>query len=501
MILSEIELPVIRKNIENFDGVFLPSFLIFHESCSPNTKSNLERRMLNNMEVVRLGKYFLCSTYKSIKTFRRMKTEMIFLGDVYDNNGADLENAVRPVLENPNYFEIGKLDLGGRYVCIIFNGDDILIFNDPMGTRSISYVSDGRFIVSSHTTLLRRFFKLPLRDGIEDILSSGRYLSRSVNYLPGDYTIYSNVNRLTPNHLLDSRHGAPVRYWPVARPEPGTEGALYEKIDACLRAFFKYCENKYTPVLPVTGGVDSRAIISYALGKVDLNLYTWKDLNFKEEENESIEEIVKFTCANHYQISVKRFEQEIGPSRATKVSLLARLNSGMTSKDKNRALAVMGISKHVRCPESLPPVTVIGYGGEIIRGFYMKNKRDNNVFPSSQTLMALYGLGRQDAPADINFSRFCSRAFREFRVRTLFTEIALKDWSPFDMFYWEHRMGIWGSSTLDAIDVGNYAMVALNSRQMFAAALALPNGRRLDKSVLLRYVSRNSPRLGSIPLF
>lgn len=457
--------------------------------------------MLNNMEVVRLGKYFLCSTYKSIKTFRRMKTEMIFLGDVYDNNGADLENAVRPVLENPDYFEIGKLDLGGRYVCIIFNGDDILIFNDPMGTRSISYVSDGRFIVSSHTTLLRRFFKLPLRDGIGDILSSGRYLSRSVKYLPGDYTVYSNVHRLTPNHLLDSRHGTPVRYWPVATPEPGTENALFEKIDACLASFFKYCQNKYTPVLPATGGVDSRAIISYALGKLDFNLYTWMDLNFSKKENEVVKEIVKFTCSEHYKASVKEFEKNIGPDRATEISLLSRLNSGMISQDKARAMAVMNVSTDVKYRNSLPPVTVIGWGGEIIRGFYMKNQRDNNSFPSIRTLMGLYGLGRSDAPPDSDFSRFCSQAFREFRARTLFTEIALKGWSPFDMFYWEHRMGIWGASSFDAMDVGGYTMAALNSRQMFAAALVVPNNYRLDKSILLRYVSRNSPQLGSIPLF
>lgn len=366
--------------------------------------------------------------------------------------------------------------------------------------RSISYVSDGRFIVSSHPTLIRRFFKLPILDGVRQAMSSERYKSRSVNYLPGDYTVYRGVNRLTPNHLISSRFSVPVRYWPQKYPQDRGIDFLYDTMDTCLSSFFNYTKDKYSPIIPVTGGVDSRSLISHAHKKIKLDLYTWTDFNFNQAENETIERIVALTKASHHKTSVNQTLAKLGKERAEELSLLTRMNSGMTSKDVNRALAVMSVDQKIKATKPLPPVTVIGYGGEIVRGFHMRNRRDELSFPSNDTLTGMYGLGKAGLPSDATFSSFCTQAFRDFRSRTMFTEAALKGWSPYDVFYWEHRMGIWGSSTLDSMDIGGYTITALNSREVFKAALSLPNETRMDKTILLNYVRKNCKELADIPL-
>ncbi len=49
----------------------------------------------------------------------------------------------------------------------------------------------------------------------------------------------------------------------------------------------------------------------------------------------------------------------------------------------------------------------------------------------------------------------------------------LSGYDPNDMFYWEHRMGTWGSVSLTEADLAMPAMVGYNSRNLFKAFMRL----------------------------
>lgn len=501
MILENCEISKIKNKIGECNPVYSRSFIIFHNSFAPNVSSRTVRNISEKMKSLNFDDFVLLHNFRDERRIECNNVKITILGDAFDNAGQDLEEALDGVLRNPSAYEVGKLDLGGRFAAVISFDGNVIVFNDPLGSRSISYLNDGHFVVSSHATLIRRFYRLPILKGMREIISSPRYKSRTVNYLPGDYTVYKNVLRLTPNHIIDSRYPTSVRCWPQDAPIDNGVSFLYDKMDMCLNSFFKYVNRKYSPVLPVTGGVDSRSLISFAYGKTDLDLYTWTDFNYSSKESGAIREIVSLTGANHFTVSASQISSRIGKDQLEEMAFLTSLNSGMTSNDLNRTLVVGGVERQLRSQRNLPVVTVIGYGGEIIRGFHMRNKRENLPFPNANTLTGMYGLGSGKLPPDREFSHFCTHAFRDFQSRTMFTEISLKGWSPYDVFYWEHRMGIWGATTLDAMDVGGYTMVALNSRKVFEAAISLPNTLRMDKTILMNYVKRNNQDLASIPLY
>lgn len=132
-------------------------------------------------------------------------------------------------------------------------------------------------------------------------------------------------------------------------------------------------------------------------------------------------------------------------------------------------------------------VFVRGYGGEILRGFY---NRHNRELPdrSPDALTDIYLTRRVGKPTP-EFRGFAVRAFAEFIERTDF-QADFFNHDPLDIFYWEQRMGTWGSMMLNEMDPVVYSMAGINSRRLFEAAFGLKSEERLGKNLLLRLTGR-----------
>lgn len=95
-------------------------------------------------------------------------------------------------------------------------------------------------------------------------------------------------------------------------------------------------------------------------------------------------------------------------------------------------------------------------------------------------------------------SKFSQEAFAKF--------IEIADWSGFssrnyklsELFYWEHRMGIWGASALSESDMSFRSIPGYNSRDLFTTFMGLPD--EIDRrDIFERAVTALLPELADVP--
>ena len=141
-------------------------------------------------------------------------------------------------------------------------------------------------------------------------------------------------------------------------------------------------------------------------------------------------------------------------------------------------------------------IFVRGWGGEVMRGFYSTSKGPLSD-ASPRELMRAYGSGVKIRPVSAEYERRCLPFFERWAEITRLDDAVALGHDPNDLFYWEHRMGIWGASMLNGLDPAMNNLTGLNSRAMFSAAYGLPRAERLTKDLFARLVERYDPRLAA----
>ena len=98
------------------------------------------------------------------------------------------------------------------------------------------------------------------------------------------------------------------------------------------------------------------------------------------------------------------------------------------------------------------------------------------------------------------YRTYCLEAFEAFIDRADYAHEILTTYDPNDIFYWEHRMGMWGSAMLNEMDAALLSLVGFNSRPLYASAFGLPPEERFTKALLLAITARFNPKLADLPV-
>lgn len=420
---------------------------------------------------------------------------VLAIGDIFDNDGATTpEAALRALTVAPDLAAaLADSDLGGRHAVFIARGDSLRLFHDPFGSRSVHFLPGRPGYAASHAALLADLCDCGFDAEVTTFMASAQYRTRVVKYLPGNLTVFDGMRRLVPNHLLDLGSATMTRFWPAAPRTEGTEAALHARFDLALAALRRHVSGRFRPVIALTGGVDTRALLSeFHETREPFVSVTWLDVNFKGKERGTVNALAEITGNPHHKI-LRRSGEDTERLRAA-----CGFNAGLLRGTGIRGGLMVQLADVL--DPSLPPVFIMGYGGEILRGFYHLTRRDEGLPMTAQTMLDLYGVGSRKAPATAEISGFVMRAFREFQEQVGYDKEAPMGYDTSDLFYWEHRMGMWAALTLETIDPAMHCLVGMNSRKLFAAALSLPNGQRLSKAVIHRYIEARSPALGAVPV-
>lgn len=424
-----------------------------------------------------------------VKSIEGCIRSLVIIGTMYSVDGCDI-NILLDELSSDEHMKCPTflMKVSGRFALFAMekNGD-VSVYHDAFGSRSLFYSELNPGYVASHAGLLAEVLNIAKDKKVTEFLSCPEYKARTVKYLPGDLTLWVGVHPVIPNNSLNLKSTKCVRYWPVEARRIGDYNAFFHSFDLHIQGLIKGLVDR-SVIFGITGGIDTRAVFA-AMYKyhVEFSGITWLGGYIEEREIAPIKKIAEIMHISHKFIDVKgEYELEI--------SEIAGINSG-GYRGKSRLAALM----HTAC-HSKNGVFVPGYGGEIIRGFYNLSKKPMSDF-SSVAMMTAYGSSMRKISPSIEYSKFVQDAFEQYRIRANYEQVENFGFEPSDIFYWEHRMGVWGSTMLNEFDTANYALVGMNGRDLYEHAFSLEKEERLTKKILARVVGEYSDEIKNVPYF
>lgn len=231
------------------------------------TPHQLECPFLNNHLSISQNLNLYTHVDLNVCTLISGNRKIVLLGDIFDYRYPDYKNPeIMADLINYSFDDLlSKIsEYCGRFVIIWKENEKVILIHDAAASRKIFYHrnNDGVFC-TSQPHLLARILKLELSSDKSklDFYSSKEFI-RLHNSNIGNTTCYDEVYQLMPNHFFDLNEYTPKRYWPNHKIEALPVKEVADKCSNIVRGYMKSIANRYSVMLPVTAGKDSRLLLS-----------------------------------------------------------------------------------------------------------------------------------------------------------------------------------------------------------------------------------------------
>ncbi|HVY06459.1 MAG TPA: hypothetical protein VHB46_10835 [Burkholderiales bacterium] len=342
--------------------------------------------------------------------------------------------------------------IGGRWLLFARIGGDARLYPDAGGSKSVFY-KDGW--VASQPGL----FGFPVDDGLSQFPTACTW--------PMGETPFPGVRQLLPNHYLDLRTFGAIRFGPRAPQALNVDDAV-TAISDILRGTLEALDHRGTVALPLTGGRDSRTLLSAGVEmKSRLKLFT----------------IVDEETPRHDYVIPRILSKVIGePIHFIKTPPHEdmRVNTAGLWQDRfQRRLPAFAQADFV----------VLGHMSEICRCCYWTDGVPKKATPELLSKIAGFGGERLDA-----FANWLAGVPTDSKV------------DPLDLFYWESRVGIWSSLCCTVLDGYCEVISPYNCRTLIEAGLGVDVAYRrrsweMHKRLCrpdMRFVPFNETRLDGV---
>lgn len=195
------------------------------------------------------------------------KTTLVLLGDMFDYEFPDYSNAdILKDLFDEKYEKVVEktAKYSGRFVIIFFNESTLSLVHDLTATRKIYYCNfkDKVWCASQPHLLAKTLGIGKTKDPSRLAFYNSPDFVRLFNSNIGNLTIYDNIYQVMPNYYFDLLHARSVRYWPN---KPLKRLAIKKAATNCseiIKGYLKSMANRYEVMIPVTAGKDSRILLS-----------------------------------------------------------------------------------------------------------------------------------------------------------------------------------------------------------------------------------------------
>jgi hypothetical protein len=368
--------------------------------------------------------------------------------------------------------------LSGRYLVAWGTATSGFVTSDACGVRSIFYhAPPGRTIVSSHAELAA------MTAGVSKVPVGDREwrANLSVYYLPGDLTPYTDIHFLTPNLELDLNANRVRRYYPR---EPLAAMSVHEaarELVHLLSTQIGILAEDSEFVMSLSAGIDSRttlAVMKPFLYQTTFFTYTLTGKNPSITRGLEIDREVSSDMARI--LGLDHMILEVVP--------------GDLPQDLNEVIQSNSFFSHARSTaaaymESFPADALHLRSSlvEIGRSFY--RNRESTLTPErmASTFARTTNVGQE-----------LIDQFETWASRAQFGDAHGLD--PYDLFYWEHRMGTWHAGVVLESDVAFDTFILFNSRRVLEVLLSVPLSDRLSGAVVKEAITRAWPTLDYWPI-
>jgi hypothetical protein len=308
----------------------------------------------------------------------------------------------------------------GSYVIIGKIKNEFNIWSDARATQEIYYCTNSNQIVcGSQPNLIARFSN-PVIEKTKDSLVLDFY----ENYLfdsrwVGIETCFENIRHLLPNHYLNIHDRRPYRYWPNSRIELLSIQEAVSKSCKYLKGIMKSIVHRYSVMMAVTAGTDSRTLLAASREVLD-NIYCFVNNRGLGYFNPDIEIPNKI-----FKDIGKKFHVHDVPEDVDDEFRKIYLNNTFLANER-----LLPSIYNVFYRGYQDKILILGVG-EIGRTFYgLQPKKLNSHRMASK-------LGYSDCPYVIDqFDKYISEMLpiaNSFGINAMI------------ILYWEQRLGNWGA--------------------------------------------------------
>ena len=421
-----------------------------------------------------LGSYFLYAHPDLIVTkTERIDKELVLLGHVLDpkNHEHNILDILNKLAEASSELDVAKelYGLVGRFILIIKTGERLVFFNDACGLKSFFYAEyEDQLCLASQPLLLKLVTGnlITKQERYYSYFESEYVKNSKEHWFPSGTSLYEKVYHLVPNHYLDSATMQQVRYWPLKQLEIGDYQTGLQKFSELLRQTLIAGSKKYKLALGLTGGYDSRMLLS-ASKDVSKNIeyYTLLYRNLNSESNDvKIPTLLSKTLGiEHQKIDCRlelgeRFEKRY-------------LQSTDVPHLDDWAYIAYGISKSL----DKDIISVKGSCSETGRCFFYKNGKHPKLVSGDDIL---------NINPDWNEIPFIvdrmNHWFNEVKEGTV-----NKGYNILDLFHWEVSTGSWQSQSQLEWDLVYDTFTPFNNRELLDIMLHIDTKYRCQPNYTL----------------
>lgn len=413
---------------------------------------------------------------------------LVLLGFAIDPDHPERDDAavLAAVAEDwENGAEQDTLDrLSGRFALFAFSGDAIVVHTDATGMRTVEYRWTGdEFHAASQSYLLAEVE--PLADGgrAEQFWGSPYGRSDREAFLPGDTTLFHDVERLLPNHRLDVRERRQVRVWPRGPLAATTRAEAVSHATARLSASIGGAARRFPLSLPLTAGYDSRTVLAATPRELRRGLLVYT-LLYRHLSARSADVAIPSRLARRLELSHRLVDCRRVPDAGWREAYTA--NTPLAHYEDWGMIAKGILDGH-----PADAVALKGNASEVARNYYWKG----GVRPPTATAADVLAL--QPGWADIPFvATAVERWFEEAAPIAERAGIGLDV-----LFYWEHRCGSWQAQSQLEWDIAQEVFTPFSNRRLLETLLGVPaEDIGPEGTVLLReFMAATEPGLLEVP--
>lgn len=373
--------------------------------------------------------------------------------------------------------------LSGRYAVFDGDGRAASVQSDAAGMRAVFYETETSApCVASHAGLVAEHVGAgPSAFPDPELLRA----SRRAYALPGRATPFAGVVMLTPSTELDLVGGRVRRCFPREAREQRPVGEVADAVLPLLHGQLAALTETERLEVSLTAGLDSRTTLALTGPFAEkLEYFTYDTvgsggpsrLGVEHDVAVAVELAERFGLV-HHRIEVKgRVPAE-------------PLRSIMERNSPRRSHPGLAAAHRAHAPERGLHLRSNLY--EIGRAFYRALREQPTVLKPGH--MASLLTKRKSQGPDLR------EAFAEYVEATDFDRAQLL-YDPLDLFYWEHRSGMWFNAHLAESDIAFDTFILVNSRLVYRLLLSAPLEDRIAGSVFLELIRRSWPEVLEVPV-
>lgn len=201
--------------------------------------------------------------------------------NVLDGTAETLGEAILASTHNIEEVISYEVSLGGKYLLFYRDAGGAYVIPDATASISFCYSTGGcQLVCASNSEEIAKKLSLQPDEKLRMIRNSGD-VSQAMPY---DLTVYREIKQLLPNHYFSLSQQKAIRFLNHKEKRHQLSPQEAAKLTApMIETLFGYYQKCFKLYCPITGGRDSRVVLSYMLStQKDIEAYTIHHKEFTE---------------------------------------------------------------------------------------------------------------------------------------------------------------------------------------------------------------------------